>query len=94
MDKAKAIQLLGGTLQAAARDIGISLQAVSQWPDVLPDRIADRVLAALARKHLPPELIGGAAVEITGDGTGQASPPIPDAAYPAGAQPLEVDHAT
>lgn len=58
MLKGKAIELLGGSVQAAADAIGVSYQAVNQWPDELPDRISDRVLAALARKHLPPELIG------------------------------------
>lgn len=60
MDKARALQLLGGTPTTAAAAVGISPQAVSQWPDELPAAIADRVIAALARKHLPPELIGGA----------------------------------
>ncbi len=58
MLKTKAIELLGGTPAAAAREVGVTTQAISQWPDELPDRIADRVLAALARKHLPPEMIG------------------------------------
>lgn len=60
MLKSKAIELLGGTPKAAADAVGVSPSAVSQWPDELPIRIADRVLAALARKHLPPELIGAA----------------------------------
>ena len=59
MRKAKAIELLGGTITAAAELVGITYQAVEKWPDPLPDRISDRVLAALARKHLSPELIGG-----------------------------------
>lgn len=58
MQKAKAIELLGGTIPAAAQAIGISYQAVEKWPDPLPDRIADRVIAAIARRHLAPELIG------------------------------------
>jgi hypothetical protein len=63
MHKSKAIELLGGTTAAAAKAIGVSYQAVDKWPDDLPDRIADRVLAVLARKHLPPELIGTDCVE-------------------------------
>jgi len=59
MLKAKAIELLGGSVAAAADAIGISYQAVDKWPDPLPDRIADRVLAVLARRHLPADLIGG-----------------------------------
>lgn len=58
MDKTTAIKLLGGTASAAAREIGITPQAVFQWPDVLPGSIADRVQAAIARKRLPPEVLG------------------------------------
>lgn len=77
MKKLKAIQLLGGTHALAAAEIGISASAVSQWPEELPSRITDRVLAALARKHLPPHLLGeeGAAAPAT------ASAPQP-AAHP------------
>ena len=53
MIKTKAIELLGGTVSAAANAIGISYQAVDKWPDVLPPRIADRVYAVLARKAMP-----------------------------------------
>jgi DNA-binding transcriptional regulator YdaS (Cro superfamily) len=49
MNKAEAITLLGGTNASAARAIGITPAAVSQWPDELPARIADRVLAACHR---------------------------------------------
>lgn len=58
MNKAKAIELLGGTVTAAAAAVGVTPSAITQWPDELPGRIEDRVLAALARKHLPPGLIG------------------------------------
>jgi len=51
MLKQKAIELLGGSITAAADAIGISYQAVNQWPDELPSRIADRVYAALARQQ-------------------------------------------
>jgi hypothetical protein len=53
MLKAKAIELLGGTVASAAKEIGVSYQAVDKWPDELPARIADRVMAALARKLFP-----------------------------------------
>jgi len=49
MLKTRAIELLGGSVTAAADAVGITPQAVSQWPDTLPPRIADRVLAALTR---------------------------------------------
>lgn len=53
MQKAQAIELLGGTITAAAEAIGISYQAVKKWPDQLSSRIADRVYAASARKKRP-----------------------------------------
>lgn len=56
MRKDKAIELLGGTA-SAAKEIGITYQAVDKWPDQLPARIADRVLAVLARKHVPAKVL-------------------------------------
>lgn len=64
MNKKQAIQLLGGTVTAAAEAIGISRSAVSQWPEELPDPIRDRVQAAIARKHLAPEVIGSIATPM------------------------------
>jgi hypothetical protein len=58
MLKSDAIRLLGGTTKSAADACRITLQAVSGWPDVLTRDIEDRVLAALARKHLSPEQLG------------------------------------
>lgn len=52
MKKAEALALLGGTLSTAAAEIGISPQAVNDWPEELPPRIADRVLAALYRRQM------------------------------------------
>ena len=49
MDKSEAIRLLGGTTKEAAEAVGVTVQAVTQWPDTLPPRIADRVQAALWR---------------------------------------------
>lgn len=57
MRKAKAIELLGGSTASAAKEIGVSYQAVDKWPDELPARIADRVLAVLARKYLPADVL-------------------------------------
>ena len=51
MKKQEAIEILGGTITLAAKEIGISYQAVNKWPDPLPARIADRVEAAVARKQ-------------------------------------------
>lgn len=73
MKKSTAIELLGGSVGDVAREVGVSPQAVSQWPEDLPKRIADRVLAAQARKHLPPELIGQ-----------EGAPAVPEAAQARG----------
>lgn len=50
MNKQQAIQLLGGSVSEAAKQIGVSYHAVRKWPDVLSPRIADRVVAAVARQ--------------------------------------------
>lgn len=76
MLKTKAIELLGGTVASAAKAIGVSYQAVDKWPDELPERIADRVLAAQARKHLAPELIGA-----------EGAPSVPDPQPEGGVTP-------
>ena len=49
MKKSDAIALLGGTVSAAAEAIGVTPAAISQWPDELPGRLADRIQAALWR---------------------------------------------
>lgn len=61
MEKRKAIELLGGTTRSAADAIGISYQAVKDWPDVLTPRIADRVEAACARKRVTESVLRGTA---------------------------------
>ena len=53
LHKTKALEMLGGSVTSAAAAIGITPQAVTQWPDDLPPRIADRVHAALARIQAP-----------------------------------------
>ncbi len=50
MNKQQAIELLGGTVSAAARACGVTSSAVSQWPDELTKDHIDRVQAALWRK--------------------------------------------
>lgn len=49
MDKKQAIDLLGGSPARAAELLGVTPSAVSQWPDELPRRLADRVLGAAVR---------------------------------------------
>ncbi|WGT64979.1 hypothetical protein [Variovorax paradoxus] len=74
MKKTRALELLGGSVGTAAEAVGISSAAVSQWPDDLPSRIEDRVLAALARKHLPAEMIGDGSPTPVSDARGRARP--------------------
>ncbi|PTT91077.1 hypothetical protein DBR42_04615 [Pelomonas sp. HMWF004] len=56
MRKADAIEFLGGTVASAASALGVTYQAVDKWPEELPDRIGDRVIAAWARRHVPQHL--------------------------------------
>ena len=51
MTKAEAVQLFGNKNRLAIA-VGISRQAISQWPDILPARLADRVIAAASRKGI------------------------------------------
>jgi len=67
MLKSKAIELLGGSVAAAAEAVGISYQAVTQWPDELPDRIAERVIGVLAKRRFP-----AFAAEVAAPGPGEA----------------------
>jgi len=48
MEKARAIKFFGTVLNLA-QAIGIKHQAIYGWPDELPPRIEDRVIAALLR---------------------------------------------
>lgn len=50
MTRDEAVALLGGTVTAAAREIGITQAAVSMWPKVLTPVLRDRVQAALYRR--------------------------------------------
>lgn len=52
MQKTKAIELLGGSVAKAAEAIGINSQAISQWPELLPRRLEDRVIAACVRRGI------------------------------------------
>lgn len=66
MLKDDAISALGG-VGSAARAIGISKAAVAQWPDTLPLRLADRVIAAMVRqgKPIPPGWLQDTAPPLT-----------------------------
>lgn len=52
MLKTQAIDLLGGTPARAAELLEVTPSAVSQWPDELPRRLADRVLGAAVRNGI------------------------------------------
>ena len=53
MNKALALSYIGGSPKQAAKAVGVSRSAVSQWPDPLPQGLVDRVLAAWARENVP-----------------------------------------
>ena len=60
MLKANAIAAIGGgSITKTAEAVGVLPSAVSQWPEVLPPRIGDRVIAALVRagREVPAELL-------------------------------------
>lgn len=65
MKKTLALELLGGTVAKASEAICISSSAFSQWPDELPDRLIDRVIAACTRQGIavPSEVLYGEAKE-------------------------------
>jgi len=49
LTKAEAVILLGGSIKAASKAIGITEQAISNWPRLLTPKLRDRVQAALWR---------------------------------------------
>lgn len=64
MRKEQALELFGG-ISATADAVGVTYQAVSQWPDVLPARIVDRLIASFVRqgKPVPSELMAAPELE-------------------------------
>jgi len=54
MKKSKAIEMFG-TASELSRVLGCTPSAIFQWPDLLPDRIADRVIAACVRSGIDPK---------------------------------------
>jgi len=51
MKKTIAMKLLGPTADDVARRVGCTGAAVRKWPDDLPPRLVDRVIAASVREH-------------------------------------------
>jgi hypothetical protein len=50
MRKSEAIELLGGSIPAAAEAVGVTYQAIDKWPEELTRKLIDRVQAALWRR--------------------------------------------
>lgn len=59
MKKSRALELLGGTVASACKALNITSQAFSQWPEELPARLVDRVIAGLLRtgRKVPNDLL-------------------------------------
>lgn len=49
--KQAAIDLFGGVTNTA-KAVGVGSAAISNWPDILPPRILDRVIAACVREGI------------------------------------------
>lgn len=84
MMKRDAIELLGGTPAAAAEAVHVTVQAVNQWPEILPPRIADRVQAAMwraaqATTALDPDKFGSNAIRMLQSKLKQAQGHLPSA---------------
>lgn len=56
MQKSDAIQVFGSVAHLA-RAIGVSHTAVQKWPDMLPRRLEDRVIAAAVREQSREKLL-------------------------------------
>lgn len=56
MEKKTAVSIFG-TQAAMARALGITPQAVHQWPDPLPQSYVDRVVGAAIRMGKLPQLL-------------------------------------
>ena len=56
MRKKTALEIFGGP-ESLATELGITRQAVRQWPDELPDKLRDRLLGFALRKGKLIELI-------------------------------------
>lgn len=58
MDKSRVLDFFGGR-DETAEAIGCTPQAISDWPEELPPRIQDRVIAAAVRqgKKIPADML-------------------------------------
>lgn len=73
MRKEQATAALGGSIASAARQIGVTYRAYHKAPDPLPPRIADRVLAAIARRELPVERLRQLGLDVHSQAADEAA---------------------
>lgn len=71
MTKNEAIKLFGETPAEAARALGITRQAINNWPDVLTQWMEDRVMGAHQRLNAAPPTAPATALHPM-DGMGTA----------------------
>ena len=73
MDKAHALGVFGGAAELA-RELGIQRQAVSAWPDPLPQKTVDRLIGLAFRKGRILELIGASKLDAQTPPSQSAAP--------------------
>ena len=66
MKKQVALEYFGGSVCQLAEALNVSPQAVYDWPDILPRRLVDRVIAACVRtgRDVPQELVAPIQQEV------------------------------
>ena len=70
--KQEAIRIFGGTMRAVGDALGISRQAVYQWPEKLPQDTSDRLVGAAIRLRLLSPDLAETQVPRKGDAPPQA----------------------
>src|SRR6185436_8878458 len=65
MLKSIAIKMLGATTDEAGRRVGCSGAAIRKWPDELPPRLVDRVIAAAVRAQFERTTVSALTGRIT-----------------------------
>jgi hypothetical protein len=68
MDKKHALDVFGGSTELA-RELGIQRQAVSAWPDPLPQKTVDRLIGLAFRRGKILQLVGASKLESRADAT-------------------------
>ena len=62
MDKQHALDVFGGSSELA-RELGIQRQAVSAWPDPLPQKTVDRLIGLAFRRGKILALVGASKLD-------------------------------